>query len=100
MKMHAVILSPPDVTDGDGDQVAGNAGNVSYMNNQIMQLRKICNHPFLFRVVDEGFATYRGYRPGSLNADIWRSCGKVPCDCWCCGADCMPCSWCGVFIPS
>jgi SNF2 family DNA or RNA helicase len=46
-----------------------------------MQLRKICNHPFVFRPVEEGMVNHlrkRGEQVTDLahNVDYWRCCGK------------------------
>ena len=41
------------------------------LNNKVMQLRKICNHPFVFEEVEDAV------NPGRLTTDlIWRSSGK------------------------
>lgn len=40
-------------------------------NNQIMQLRKICNHPFVFEEVEDQLNPTR-----ETNDNIWRSAGK------------------------
>lgn len=75
MQKHGVILSPPDMSERDGG-IKSKAGGVAYMNNTIMQLRKICNHPFLFKSVDHGWATHTGAGSNDLTHDLWRSCGK------------------------
>ena len=74
LKIHGVILSPPDLSDGNA---AVQVGNVKYLNNTIMQLRKVCNHPFLFQQVDRGMVRHLGLDAKVVNTDdLWRSCGK------------------------
>ena len=42
--------------------------------NTIMQLRKLCNHPFMFQHIEESYTTHTGIR--DLGADLYRSSGK------------------------
>lgn len=45
--------------------------------NTIMQLRKICNHPFIFQDIEEKLAQHLGYPSGIINGpEIYRSAGK------------------------
>lgn len=45
--------------------------------NTIMQLRKICNHPFIFSELEDKLANYLGYSNGIINGpDVYRSSGK------------------------
>ena len=37
------------------------------MMNTIMQLRKICNHPFMFQHVEKSFAEHHGYQNGIIH---------------------------------
>ena len=76
LKTHGVILSPPDLDDPTNAAAQG-PGNVKYLNNTIMQLRKVCNHPFLFQAVDQGMVRHLGLDAKVVNTDdLWRSCGK------------------------
>merc|ERR1719412_3531360 len=42
--------------------------------NTIMQLRKLCNHPFMFQHIEESYTNHTGMR--DLGPDIYRSSGK------------------------
>jgi SWI/SNF-related matrix-associated actin-dependent regulator of chromatin subfamily A protein 2/4 len=68
MKTRGVIL-----TDGEEN---GKKGSKALMNT-IMQLRKICNHPFIFPELEEKLASHLGYQNGVINGpDIYRAAGK------------------------
>ena len=45
--------------------------------NTIMQLRKLCNHPFMFQHIEESYTNHTGIR--DLGPDIYRSSGKFEC---------------------
>ncbi|XP_074643538.1 SWI/SNF-related matrix-associated actin-dependent regulator of chromatin subfamily A member 2-like [Tubulanus polymorphus] len=64
------------LTDGSEKDKKGRGGTKALMNI-IMQLRKICNHPFMFSHIEEAFADMSG-NPGGLvsGPDIFRSSGK------------------------
>lgn len=47
------------------------AGGLKGLNNQIMQLRKICNHPYVFEEVENLVNPNR-----VTNDDLWRTAGK------------------------
>uniref|UniRef100_H2YVT6 Uncharacterized protein n=1 Tax=Ciona savignyi TaxID=51511 RepID=H2YVT6_CIOSA len=64
MHAHGLVL-----TDGSEKGNYGKGGAKMLMNT-IMQLRKICNHPFMFRHIEESMAD-SSYRP-----DLYRVCGK------------------------
>ncbi|CAF4704717.1 unnamed protein product, partial [Rotaria sp. Silwood2] len=54
----------------------GKSGRRALMN-KIMQLRKICNHPFLFYEIEERLAQSLGYEDGVINGpDLFRVSGK------------------------
>lgn len=80
LKTHGVILQP--AAEQESIKPGDNRGNVTYLNNTIMQLRKICNHPFLFQSVDKGMVKHLGLTgpngpPEVVNTDdLWRCCGK------------------------
>jgi ATP-dependent helicase STH1/SNF2 len=45
--------------------------NVKGLSNMIMQLRKLCNHPFVFEEVESAV------NPAKVNNDsLWRTAGK------------------------
>ncbi|EDQ86255.1 uncharacterized protein MONBRDRAFT_38516, partial [Monosiga brevicollis MX1] len=47
------------------------------MHNTIVQLRKICNHPFLFQEVEQDFSTHVHQKPIAIqDVDLWRVAGK------------------------
>ena len=43
--------------------------------NTMMQLRKICNHPFMFCHIEEAYADHTGAGQVTGN-DLWRVAGK------------------------
>ena len=45
------------------------SGGTKALMNTIMQLRKLCNHPFMFREVEESYARHIG--------ELFISCGHV-----------------------
>merc|ERR1712001_294257 len=51
-----------------------NAGKSKQLLNTIMQLRKLCNHPFMFQHIEESYTNHTGIR--DLGPDIFRSSGK------------------------
>ncbi|CAF4811582.1 unnamed protein product, partial [Rotaria sp. Silwood2] len=54
----------------------GKSGRRALMN-KLMQLRKICNHPFLFDEIEERLAQSLGYKDGFINGpDLFRVSGK------------------------
>merc|ERR1719328_890301 len=48
--------------------------NSKALLNTIMQLRKLCNHPFMFQHIEESYTAHTGMR--DLGPDIFRSSGK------------------------
>ena len=57
-----------------GGEDTSAAPGVKGLNNTIMQLRKICNHPFHFQSIEEELVRHTGERAEEL---IWRTAGKV-----------------------
>ncbi|CAF1259304.1 unnamed protein product, partial [Didymodactylos carnosus] len=54
----------------------GKTGRCALMN-KIMQLRKICNHPFLFQQIEDKLAESLGYKQGYIDGpDLFRVSGK------------------------
>ena len=47
------------------------SGGVKGLSNELMQLRKICQHPFLFDSVEDRICPDR-----TIDHNIWRSSGK------------------------
>lgn len=67
MKSRGVILT---------DETGSKSGAKTLMNT-IMQLRKICNHPFIFQDIEEKLSIHLGYKNGLITgADIFRASGK------------------------
>jgi SWI/SNF-related matrix-associated actin-dependent regulator of chromatin subfamily A protein 2/4 len=55
----------------------GKGGNPKALMNTIMQLRKICNHPFMFNELEEKISQHFNYTSGvCLGADLYRASGK------------------------
>merc|ERR1712106_1117446 len=45
--------------------------------NTIMQLRKLCNHPFMFQHIEEAYCTHAGFTGGIVSGpDLFRASGK------------------------
>ncbi|XP_061606190.1 SWI/SNF related, matrix associated, actin dependent regulator of chromatin, subfamily a, member 4a isoform X3 [Phyllopteryx taeniolatus] len=64
------------LTDGSEKDKKGKGGTKTLMNT-IMQLRKICNHPFMFQHIEESFSEHLGYSGGIVTGpDLYRSSGK------------------------
>ncbi|XP_076812065.1 SWI/SNF-related matrix-associated actin-dependent regulator of chromatin subfamily A member 4-like [Clavelina lepadiformis] len=71
MHAHSLVL-----TDGSEKGKQGKGGAKTLMNT-IMQLRKICNHPFMFRHIEESMAEHFGIAGGIVTGpDLYRTCGK------------------------
>ncbi|XP_034140949.1 transcription activator BRG1-like, partial [Drosophila guanche] len=71
MQSKGVIL-----TDGSEKDKKGRGGARTLMNS-IMQLRKICNHPFLFEQIEESYAEHLGLNEKIVSGpDLYRSAGK------------------------
>ncbi|KAK6179113.1 hypothetical protein SNE40_011545 [Patella caerulea] len=64
------------LTDGSEKDKKGKGGTKTLMNT-IMQLRKICNHPFIFQHIEEALAEHYGIQGGIINGpEIYRASGK------------------------
>jgi len=66
---YGLIYTGDGTTDGSNGK--GGGGGLRSLNNKIMQLRKICNHPFVFQEVEQTVD------PTSMRYDLlWRTAGK------------------------
>ncbi|KPM06633.1 global transcription activator SNF2L2-like protein [Sarcoptes scabiei] len=64
------------LTDGSEKDKKGRGGTRTLMNS-IMQLRKICNHPFMFQQIEESYAEYLGLSDRIVTGpDLYRAAGK------------------------
>uniref|UniRef100_A0A8C5GX34 Probable global transcription activator SNF2L2 n=1 Tax=Gouania willdenowi TaxID=441366 RepID=A0A8C5GX34_GOUWI len=64
------------LTDGSEKDKKGKGGAKTLMNT-IMQLKKICNHPYMFQHIEESFAEHLGYSTGIISgSDLYRASGK------------------------
>ncbi|GFN80130.1 transcription activator brg1 [Plakobranchus ocellatus] len=63
------------LTDGSEKDKKGKAGTKTLMNT-IMQLRKICNHPFMFQHIEEAIAEHFGCHGTISGPELYRSSGK------------------------
>ncbi|RWS06402.1 Transcription activator BRG1-like protein [Dinothrombium tinctorium] len=64
------------LTDGSEKDKKGKGGTRTLMNS-IMQLRKICNHPFMFPHIEEAFADHLNLSGGMVTGpDLYRAGGK------------------------
>ena len=56
--------------------IQGKGGSRALMNT-IMQLRKICNHPFMFEEIEEAFCEHKGLTGSyATGPDLYRASGK------------------------
>ncbi|NWT48757.1 SMCA4 protein, partial [Chroicocephalus maculipennis] len=52
-------------------------GGTKTLMNTIMQLRKICNHPYMFQHIEESFSEHLGFTGGIVQGlDLYRASGK------------------------
>ncbi|ORY86891.1 SNF2 family N-terminal domain-domain-containing protein [Protomyces lactucae-debilis] len=65
MKKHGMLFVSDDGSKG------GKAQGIKGLNNTLMQLRKICNHPFVFEDVERSIVP-----EGGNNDQLWRVAGK------------------------
>ncbi|XP_041475495.1 transcription activator BRG1-like isoform X1 [Lytechinus variegatus] len=64
------------LTDGSEKDKKGRGGTKA-LTNTIMQLRKICNHPFMFQHIEESFSEHLGVTGGIISGpDLYRVAGK------------------------
>jgi SWI/SNF-related matrix-associated actin-dependent regulator of chromatin subfamily A protein 2/4 len=72
MQKRGVIL-----TDGSEKDKKGK-GSAKVLMNTIVQLRKICNHPFMFEELESSYLEYRGLpTAGYTGPELYRVAGKV-----------------------
>merc|ERR1719341_2606271 len=57
---------------GDNGKGKG-AGGAKALMNTIMQLRKLCNHPFMFQHIEEAYARHVGLGDTVTGSDLFRS---------------------------
>lgn len=73
MQSRGVLL-----TDGSEKGKQGKGGAKTLMNT-IVQLRKLCNHPFMFQTIEEKYCKHVGAKPGGTTVtgpDLYRASGK------------------------
>ena len=64
------------LTEGGGQKGKGGGGAKALMNT-IMQLRKLCNHPFMFQHIEESYARHSGMAADVVQGpDLFRASGK------------------------
>ncbi|XP_031419672.1 transcription activator BRG1 isoform X2 [Clupea harengus] len=64
------------LTDGSEKDKKGKGGTKALMNT-IVQLRKICNHPYMFQQIEESFSEHLGFSGGFVQGpDLYRASGK------------------------
>merc|ERR1719341_2007853 len=70
MQSKGVILEQQEGKKGKG-------GNTQALKNTVMQLRKLCNHPFIFRHIEESYSQHKGFGGGIVQGrDLFRASGK------------------------
>uniref|UniRef100_A0A182NDH2 ATP-dependent helicase brm n=1 Tax=Anopheles dirus TaxID=7168 RepID=A0A182NDH2_9DIPT len=63
------------LTDGSEKGNKGKGGAKALMNT-IVQLRKLCNHPFMFQHIEEKYCDHIGVQGTVTGPDLYRSSGK------------------------
>lgn len=64
------------LTDGSEKGKQGKGGAKALMNT-IVQLRKLCNHPFMFHHIEEKYCDHIGTQQGIISGpDLYRASGK------------------------
>ncbi|KAK1892270.1 putative global transcription activator SNF2L2 [Dissostichus eleginoides] len=64
------------LTDGSEKDKKGKGGSKTLMNT-IMQLKKICNHPYIFQHIEESFSEHLGLPNGVISGlELYRASGK------------------------
>ncbi|CAG0885583.1 unnamed protein product [Darwinula stevensoni] len=64
------------LTDGS-EKGKGGKGGAKALMNTIMQLRKLCNHPFMFQHIEESYCSHIGIQGGIVSGpDLYRASGK------------------------
>ncbi|KAM8885280.1 putative global transcription activator SNF2L2 isoform 2-T4 [Spinachia spinachia] len=64
------------LTDGSEKDKKGKGGAKTLMNT-IMQLKKICNHPYMFQHIEESFAEHLGFPSNVISGlELYRASGK------------------------
>jgi SWI/SNF-related matrix-associated actin-dependent regulator of chromatin subfamily A protein 2/4 len=71
MQEKGVMLTDNPKKEGKG------GGGAKALMNTIMQLRKLCNHPFMFQHIEESYARHAGMHTDTVvGPDIYRASGK------------------------
>ncbi|KAK9449552.1 SNF2 family N-terminal domain-containing protein [Limtongia smithiae] len=70
-KLYEQMLKHNVLYVGSNTTGTGTKSGLKGLNNQIMQLRKICNHPFVFEEIENMINPER-----LTNDDLWRTAGK------------------------
>merc|ERR1712233_49258 len=71
MQEKGVMLTDNPKKEGKG------GGGAKALMNTIMQLRKLCNHPFMFQHIEEAYARHVGMHTDTVvGPDIYRASGK------------------------
>ncbi|KAF0298430.1 ATP-dependent helicase brm [Amphibalanus amphitrite] len=61
----------------EGKASGGGRGGSKALMNTIMQLRKLCNHPFMFQHIEEAHCKYHGFTGNVVTGpDLYRASGK------------------------
>jgi len=65
------------LTDNPKKEGSKSGGGAKALMNTIMQLRKLCNHPFMFQHIEEAYARHVGMHTDTVvGPDIYRASGK------------------------
>lgn len=52
----------------------GQKSNTKALMNTIMQLRKLCNHPFMFQHIEEAYCNHTGFAGGIVQGWVAEHC--------------------------
>lgn len=52
------------------DAKKGSKGSTKALMNTIMQLRKLCNHPFMFQHIEEAYCNHAGFTGGIVTGSV------------------------------
>merc|ERR1719328_178162 len=65
------------LTDNPKKEGSKSGGGAKALMNTIMQLRKLCNHPFMFQHIEEAYARHVGMPTDTvIGPDVFRASGK------------------------
>ena len=74
LQKHGVLLNDGETKDKEGTATGSGA---QALHNTLMQLRKICNHPYIFESVEKGMSRHLNFGGAVVNdLNLWRVSGE------------------------